>query len=172
MKMQIHDNILVLQQGARLIQSIDDSVYQHRVAGVFKGSIGAHVRHNLDHYRLFMNGLASGHIDYEARQRNTALEFDCEAALTGIVDICKQLHALPDHQGPLHLRVRNNHGNECAWARTSVSRELDFLLSHTTHHYALVAVMCRLGDVPIEEGFGLAPSTLRYLDSLDNSCAR
>ncbi len=172
MKMQIHDNILALQQGARLLQSIDDGVYQHRVDRVFKGTIGAHVRHNLDHYRLFMTGLESGHIDYEARQRNTAIEFDREAALTGIVNICKQLHALSDHQGPLRLRVRSNHGNECAWAQTSASRELDFLLSHTTHHYALVAVMCRLGDVPIEEGFGLAPSTLRYLDSLDNPCAR
>lgn len=172
MKTQIHDNILALQQGGRLLQSIDDVVYQRRVEGVFKGSIGAHVRHNLDHYRLFLEGLDSGHIDYEARQRNTAIEVNREAALTGIVHVCKQMLELSDIQNPLQLQIRSNTGNESAWAQTSVSRELDFLLSHTIHHYALVAVMCRLENVAIEEDFGLAPSTLRYLDSLKSPCAR
>ncbi len=30
------------------------------------------------------------------------------------------------------------------WTPTSFVRELELLLSHTVHHYALVAVMCRL----------------------------
>ena len=46
------------------------------------------------------------------------------------------------------------------WGASSLSRELQFLLSHLVHHQALVAVMLRVyGFVPTEE-FGVAPATL------------
>ena len=48
------------------------------------------------------------------------------------------------------------------WSTSSVERELQFLSSHTVHHYALIAVILRLNGVQPEEGFGVAPSTQRY----------
>jgi len=47
-------------------------------------------------------------------------------------------------------------------ASTSIKRELAFLLSHTIHHYAIVAIICRLQGLSVEDDFGIAPSTLRH----------
>jgi len=40
---------------------------------------------------------------------------------------------------------------------------LQVLSSHTVHHFALIAMTLRLHGVEMEPGFGMAPSTLRYL---------
>lgn len=172
MRALIDDNIAALQQGGRLLMSIDDDLYQLRAGSVFKGSIGAHVRHNLEHFRLFFAGLRTGRIDYEERQRDSLTEVDREAALSEILDLCKRLWELSGEDRPLRLMSRNIRGTDCLWVPTSVARELDFLLSHTIHHYALIAVMCRLENVPLEADFGMAPSTLRYLEGLKTPCAR
>lgn len=172
MQALIDDNIAALQQGGRLLMAIDDDAYQLRVGSVFEGSIGAHVRHNLEHFRLFFTGLQTGRIDYEARRRDSLTEVDREAALSEILDLCKRLWDMSEENRPLQLMARNIRGTECLWVPTSVARELDFLLSHTIHHYALIAIMCRLEDIPLETDFGMAPSTLRYLEDLKTPCAR
>lgn len=169
---QIDDNIATLQQGARLLQRIDDALYRRRIETVFAASIGAHVRHNLDHYRLFLDALETGDIDYSARRRDVVIEVDRTAALAEIASICEQLHGVSMLRRDLQLQIRDSRGDVCASASTCVSRELDFLLGHTIHHYAIIAIMCRLQDVALEDGFGVAPSTLCYLESLQSACAR
>lgn len=171
-EVQIDDNIATLQQGSRLLQRIDDALYRRRIENVFAASIGAHVRHNLDHYRLFLDALETGDIDYSARRRDVVIEVDRTAALAEIASICKQLQGVSMLREDLQLQIRNSRGDACASASTCVSRELDFLLGHTIHHYAIIAIICRLQDVALEDGFGLAPSTLCYLESLQSACAR
>ena len=51
---------------------------------------------------------------------------------------------------------------EDEWSGSTVRRELQFLLSHSIHHYALIATICHANGFPVPEGFGVAPSTLRY----------
>jgi hypothetical protein len=48
------------------------------------------------------------------------------------------------------------------WCRSTVARELQFLLSHTIHHYALIALVLRLQGFTTGEEFGVNPSTLRH----------
>ena len=48
------------------------------------------------------------------------------------------------------------------WTESSLERELLAVMSHTVHHYALIAIALRLGDFDPGVGFGVAPSTLRY----------
>jgi uncharacterized damage-inducible protein DinB len=43
-----------------------------------------------------------------------------------------------------------------------VGRELQFLASHTLHHYALIAALLRLQGVEPGEEFGVAPGTLEH----------
>ena len=43
------------------------------------------------------------------------------------------------------------------WCASSVLRELDFLQSHTVHHYSLVAMLLRLHEIDPGEEFGVAP---------------
>jgi uncharacterized damage-inducible protein DinB len=53
-------------------------------------------------------------------------------------------------------------GEPDTWTRSTVARELQFLLSHTVHHYALVAIRLRLAGREPAAGFGVSPSTLRF----------
>jgi uncharacterized damage-inducible protein DinB len=53
---------------------------------------------------------------------------------------------------------------------TTVGRELAFVLSHTVHHNALIAVMARTLGVPVPDLFGYAPSTIAHLEKA--ACAR
>jgi uncharacterized damage-inducible protein DinB len=45
--------------------------------------------------------------------------------------------------------------------RTTRRRELAFVISHTVHHQALIAVLVALAGGEIPEAFGLAPTTPR-----------
>ena len=46
-------------------------------------------------------------------------------------------------------------------AASTLSRELQFLVSHTVHHDALIAAAARALGVATEPDFGIAPSTLK-----------
>src|SRR5437667_441272 len=64
---------------------------------------------------------------------------------------------------PINVRSLIGHASgESPLIASTVGRELMYAVAHTIHHYALIAVMCGLIDVPVPDGFGVAPSTLRY----------
>lgn len=44
-------------------------------------------------------------------------------------------------------------------------------LSHAVHHYALIAVIGRRRDRPVDEDFGVAPSTLKHRRRAGAACA-
>ena len=68
------------------------------------------------------------------------------------------------------LRIKVDAADESSWGTSSVERELQFLRSHTVHHFALIAVILRLSGVEPDEQFGVAPSTLRYREE-NSICA-
>ena len=57
------------------------------------------------------------------------------------------------------------------WSQSTVHRELQFILSHTIHHYALISVICQLWGYAVPEGFGVAPSTLKHQQKSHAVCA-
>ena len=120
MRSKIDENIAVLQQGAKLLQEMDDLIYRRCSETVFKSSIGAHVRHNLDHYASFLSGLESGEINYEKRQREHVIETDRNAAITRIGQICSRLEGLTGFQGTLLLRIPDGTRRGEAWANTLI----------------------------------------------------
>jgi hypothetical protein len=48
------------------------------------------------------------------------------------------------------------------WRCSSLGRELQFLSSHTTHHYALIKLLLDDTGVGLGPEFGVAPSTLAW----------
>ena len=150
-----------------LLDRIDADRYARSAPPVFPSGIGSNVRHSLDHYANFLSGLEFGTVDYESRQRGTDVETDPDSARRQIAEIIKGLKKLTasDEDKALHVHVEDGGaGPECVpLASSSVRRELDFLLSHTVHHNALIAVALRIDGFDPGEEFGVAPSTLRYL---------
>ncbi|MDH3494762.1 MAG: hypothetical protein OEM82_14505, partial [Acidobacteriota bacterium] len=58
------------------------------------------------------------------------------------------------------------------WLPTSLARELEFLHSHTVHHYALIAAKLGSMNIEVPFEFGVAPSTLKYWESRDRKTAK
>lgn len=156
-------NLACLQQGIELLEAIQLADYTRPCEDVFGSTIGGHIRHNLDHYAAFLAGYAAGAVDYDARERDMMIERDPDTAKRLIGDLVGQLRALEGEELDRPMDVRMDDGDDSSWSRTSLRRELQFLLSHSIHHYALiVAIAARYGFKDFPEGFGVAPSTLHY----------
>lgn len=164
-------NIGLLEQGIDLLRVLDGALYG--ASGETSG-VGAHVRHCIDCYRCFLRGVAGleaggpaavCEIDYDARERQAAIEADPAAALRTLIEIADELACLEvsDTQA-VEVRVDQPPGSAApaALQGSTVGRELQFLISHTTHHYALIALLLKSRGVALEPGFGVAPSTLAH----------
>jgi hypothetical protein len=156
---------LALEQGIELAQRLDAEAFACPIPPV-ASSIGAHVRHALDFVKALLRGLDSGRIDYDARERDERLERDPARAVEVLRALVARLDALPAaaHERALLVRHEAAPGTPAAegWHRSSLARELDFLASHTIHHYALVALALRLRGIDPGAELGVAPSTLAH----------
>jgi uncharacterized damage-inducible protein DinB len=153
-----------LRQDSDLLAALTPEQYRRSPSGHFKSSVGMHLRHSLDHFGAFFDGLLLRRIDYESRQRDTDIEQQPEVALRAIRAYIDQLEALRSEPG-VELEVREENDSkstELVWLPSSMARELQFLLGHTVHHNALIAMVVDGLGVPIPADFGVAPSTLRY----------
>lgn len=149
-----------------VIDSLDPAAYSTGQGPMFGGaSIGSHVRHTLDHPRALLDSLGSGEVNYDRRERGTPVETDPLAARAEIDSLVSALSAiaqLPADQ-PLRVVTKPTRDGAPATVRSTLGRELAFVLSHTVHHHATIrSMVVRLGVEP-PAGFGYAPSTLAYI---------
>jgi len=156
----------LLKQATQLLAGMDPDIYTRPSALCLNSAIGGHVRHCLEHYGSLLQGLPGGQVDYDARRRDPAVETRIPAALSLVESILTALGELVHHRrlpSPHPLMVRSMHGDGTGdWHPSSAGRELQFLVSHTIHHFALIAALCCVHGIPVEPGFGVAPSTLSY----------
>ncbi|MEO1036397.1 MAG: hypothetical protein AAFX44_12640 [Pseudomonadota bacterium] len=154
-----------LAELARLLRALPPGGYSSTDDAVLATSIGAHVRHVLDHYDCLLHGLDRAEIDYACRSRDTRCESDVRFAAERIDDLVTDLTALrvPVSQT---LAVRHEPGDPMLPANAStLGRELEFLHSHTAHHFALIAILLLRQGLQVPPDFGLARSTVRHRDS-------
>ena len=165
----IETNVHWLRQALRLVAGLDDTAYATTPRGLAPHRAGAHLRHVLEFYHCFLEGLECSHIDYDARRRHEAIEYSRDAALAGIRSIVHTLETWRDLHQERIIWVRMEDAEHSAvresFMESSVSRELQALSSHTVHHFALIAITLRMHGVELDSEFGMAPSTLRYLAS-------
>lgn len=172
MKGLVQSNIDALWQSANVVRTLDATTYR---SSILPGaaSIGAHIRHNLDHYLCFLRGLERGSIDYAARDRDASVECAIMPALAQIEQVTSRLRRLSVEDRPVSVIGRDGtaHSYLCS---SSLLRELDFLLNHTIHHHAIIGLICAAAGVTVRTDFGVSPSTLRHRRATvqRNVCAR
>jgi uncharacterized damage-inducible protein DinB len=164
--------INLLEEGMRLLECLTDDVYAKASVLSPRGSVGAHVRHCHDFYRSFLNGLESGRIDYNCRQRDSLIETDRLHAIHETRQLIAQLReVLPIFRiAPILISIEDGSDRD-SWCGSSLVRELEFLRSHTIHHYSRMAMLLRFEGIEPGEEFGVAPSTLRYWQE-EATCAQ
>jgi len=128
-------------------------------------SIGAHLRHALEHVLCFVDGLPKGLIDYDSRDRDEALERDPEILRQKLREVSAALLEIPE-QGLTHsvsVRQAASLDTGPATLQSTVERELVFISSHMIHHLAVIVAYCREEDVQLPEETALAFSTSAFL---------
>lgn len=168
------DNITYLRHARDLVDRLPDDAYRRGGEALFRSGVGPHLRHCLDHYVNFVDGLAAGRIDYDARARDVAIESDRSRAIALIDGLVARLAEVSASDGDRVVAVKMDCGDDgdtdMWWTQSTIRRELQFLLSHTVHHYALIKMILRAQDIATAPDFGVAPSTLRHEAAL--KCAR
>lgn len=148
-----------LSKGVELIGTIEDNIYRQTADGT--SGIGGHFRHNLDFTGAFLNGIKTGKIDYNRRERDIRVEENRFYAIKRFESVIAEIRHLPANilDGAVSIRSELD---LTIWHVSNAMRELEFLHSHTVHHHALIVEKLKLFGVNAPENFGVAPSTLEF----------
>jgi len=151
----------VLDDLAAVVDSLTDTQYADSAIPGVSGSVGGHVRHCLDHVRALERAIDSGVVDYDARERDTLVEIDRTLAWSLLLSARRRVVAVPVSvlARPVVVRTRMHASMAAAEVLSSLEREVSFVIAHTIHHCATIAVLAGVTPERLPERFGLAPST-------------
>jgi hypothetical protein len=145
-------------------------------AEAYPTHVGPHLRHAIEHYETLarvIGQLQAGEnadtvTDYDARERELRLDTDPQVALARIA----QLTALLGQPGAISANTLARkvqvltrgglQGEHNFNTPSTVGRELMFLNSHATHHFAIVQGYLRAQGQTLGAGLGKAPATVAY----------
>jgi len=153
-----------LDELADLLEATTDETYVWKPDGGVSGSIGAHIRHVLDHVRVLVERPVQRTVTYDRRQRDTAIEHSRQDGISTLRRIAYRLRAAMDapHDEMLVLEALVERDRPPIAVTTSLARELVFVLQHTIHHQAIIAVLLHEIGIATPAQFGYAPSTLAH----------
>ena len=146
-----------------LLAQVPDAVYTARPAPHVSGSIGEHVRHCLDHVAAFTTVLGAQRLCYDHRTRSTSDETTTETAIARIDRLLERLVAMTDldFEAAVTVTALLHKDGVPMTAPSSIARELAFVVSHTLHHFAVIALLLDRMRVRVPAQFAHAPSTLK-----------
>ena len=134
-------------------------------------SIGTHMRHLLDRFQCLFNGLPDRTVDYDARKRDKSIETNMAAARFAAVTLKRRLSDLrrQEKQGvgqrvelgvELSVRESVHHASPQISGSSNVQRELMGMITHGTHHLALMVMIGKQLGYEFHKDLGKAPSTI------------
>jgi len=130
-------------------------------------SVGAHLRHCVDHFRLLLDGWRAGTVDYDARPRDARLENDPRAITQALAGIADELAAIRAEDLASQLTVVQSAapGRPPASSPSRLDRELVFISGHTIHHIAIMVLAARAAGVEVPSPLAVAFSTEAHRES-------
>src|SRR5687768_11953468 len=142
----IQRNLEALRQVAALVLILDDRVFRQGTDDT--SPVGTHVRHILDFYTCLFRDLSCGCINYQDRPREHDVESDRQAAVSTMQAVEAELIRLRRARPTTPLQVVID-PSPFDSSNSTISRELQFLFSHTIHHFATIAVLLRQHGIPV-----------------------
>src|SRR5690348_13933426 len=110
----IETNLGWLRQALSILEQLDDRTFATSPAGMAPHRAGGHLRHVLEFYECFLDGLDTARIDYDKRKRNEAVESSRRAAADRIRWIIERLTDEPRLRRDSRLSVRVEDAQEDA----------------------------------------------------------
>jgi hypothetical protein len=157
--------------------------YVGQRASDYAEHVGAHMRHIIEHYDALLKSvtvLQTGtttvcKVDYDARERNLEVEANPLEAIRRIKRIAATFGSdsgmqASDMAQVVQVHVRGGlNGEHDFCTLSSVARELMFLNSHATHHFAILQGYARERGQTLGAGVGKAPATVAHEQRLNKS---
>lgn len=156
----------IIYQGLSYLKSVTKEDYNSIISPNFMSSAGSHMRHVIDHYQAIISGLEREFIDYDVRERGSALESSPRLAIAKLNEVADWIKMLTEDEltKPTTLSTEVSVTNKnIQKVQTSVARELVFASSHAVHHYAMIAQISFAQKNSQSQLFGLAPATATFL---------
>ena len=151
----------VFTQLSDSLNQLEADHYQYPCVNLSGNTIGQHVRHIIEMFQCLEAGYEQGEVDYDRRRRDHRIETDKKMASELLKEIIQQIA-----KGNKILYLFTYYDDlqiEPEKIATNYFREIAYNLEHTIHHMALIRVGLReLGDIPVEDSYGVASSTLKY----------
>lgn len=172
--------LAILSFNQRLVdQGLDLLAFCRRQPGlIFGDHCGPHLRHLVEHYQALLLGVsvaapgAAVTVAYDRRSRDRELEARPILMRRRLLALQGELGALADQRPdrPCAVELCGGIDGEEVWVTPStLARELLFLASHTTHHYALIRSQLAQQGHRLDARFGKAPATVRDEDSREHA---
>lgn len=158
----------VLQQGCIFLDRVSDETYARPLKACAASSLGAHYRHVLDHFLCLAEGIRTGQVNYDDRRRNPQLENSVACARLATEGLIDELGSLSGEalQRACIVTYSVGYGEaEPQAVRSNLAREVMFCVGHAIHHYAILKLLCSGAGVKLPYEFGIAPSTLKHLET-------
>lgn len=157
----------VVDQAISLLDDISLGDYKEVLAPHFTSSIGAHIRHIIDHFLALKEASCSSCINYNNRNRHSDIEHSPAAAIAALKSIIEWLNQTGNNQ-LLNKRVSvlteiDISDTKSTTCESTFERELVFVASHAIHHYALIRIIRKMQGKNSPEFFGFAPATITHL---------
>jgi hypothetical protein len=151
----------IFQQLSRSLSQLENEQYVYSCVNLSGNSVGKHVRHIIEMFQCLESGYQSGEVDYEKRKRDQQIETEKNLATALLQDIIWQINK--ENRDLVLLTYYNDDSDLPDKIATNYYREIAYNLEHTIHHMALIRVgLHELGDISLEDSYGVAPSTLKY----------
>ncbi|KAJ1920740.1 hypothetical protein H4219_001139 [Mycoemilia scoparia] len=190
--------VTLLQTQIPAFSSSPDDVYARESRHLPKSTIGKHLRHVMDHFRLLNQGIQAldthqvdGHdnagngnqenstsiVRYCARSREVDAEKNISAGVVAIKEtkeiIKSWIEKYKDNPEALEEHIVICDIPESGSKRevklgSSVSREVWFCTHHMIHHLAIIKLICSELGIKTSKDFGYAPSTILYQSQIAN----
>jgi hypothetical protein len=154
--------ISTLQQLIDLLLQLDPGIYAQPLPLLSGSSLSGHVRHIAEFYLCLFQGLESSQIDYDARERNPALETDNLFAIQTLEAIVASVKEVQEDK-TIYLKATYM-ADRPLLVQTTLYRELIYNLEHCIHHLATIriGVSALSNQYTIPKNFGVAPSTIQH----------
>ncbi len=140
-----------------LIQ-LSDKDFIKPIKNLGNASIGEHSRHIIELFQCLLISYESELLNYDNRERNYDIQTNIKFANNAINVLIESIEK-PNKK----IIIEQIIDSESFMIETNYHRELLYNLEHCIHHQALIKVaLYEIGNVEINESFGVAPSTLEY----------